>query len=98
MNEHGKTWGILKYQEKKHKREKAVLCAIIAVLFAIIIVLTISLVLSNIIWYARHNNETANAEPVLVQTVAVASAPIIPQMPHHRRDNKKGWVKEVCLT
>lgn len=91
MNEHGKNWGILKYQEKKHKREKAVL-------YAIIIVLTISLVLSNIIWYARHNNETANAEPVLIQTVAVTSAPIIPQMPHHRRDNKKGWVRGVCLT
>lgn len=91
MNEHGKTWGILKYQEEKHKREKAVL-------YAIIIVLTISLVLSNIIWYARHNNETANAEPVLIQTAAVTSAPIIPQMPHHRRGSKKGWGKEVCLT
>ena len=92
MNEHGQNWGILRYQEKKHKREKAVLYAIIAVLI-------IALVLSNIIWYARHNNETASAETPEIQTTAAVTTTAIATTPRlFRRGGKKDWVSDVCLT
>lgn len=52
--EHSEVWSTLKRQGVKHKREKAVL-------YTIIVLLVIALVITNIIWCARHNNETANA-------------------------------------
>ena len=63
---HSKEWEILRFQEKKHKREKAVLISIIMVL------LIINLVLANIVWSSRHNNETASANSPEIQTAAVA--------------------------
>ena len=91
MNEHGQNWGILKYQEKKHKREKAVL-------YAIIVVLTVALVLSNIIWYARHNNETASTEAPEIHVTAAATAAVIGTTSRLcRRGGKKERVSDVCL-
>lgn len=93
MNEHSQNWGILRYQEKKHKREKAVLYTIIAILI-------VALVLSNIIWYARHNNETASAETPEIQTAAAATTTAaITTVPRIcKRGSKKDWVSDVCLT
>lgn len=91
MNEHGRNWGILRYQEKKHMREKAVLYAIIAVL-------TVALVLSNIIWYARHNNETASAETPEIQMTAAATGAMATTSRQYRREGKKDRVSDVCLT
>lgn len=51
---HSEVWSTLKRQGLKHKKEKAVL-------YTIIILLVIALILTNIIWCARHNNETAEA-------------------------------------
>lgn len=91
MNEHGQNWSIIKYQEKKHKRDKAVL-------YAIIVVLTVALVLSNIIWYARHNNETASTEAPEIHVTAAATTAAIGTTPRlYRRGWKKGRVSNVCL-
>lgn len=76
---HSDQWEILRFQGKMHQREKFVL-------YAIIILLIISLVLSNIIWASRHNSETASAEnPEIVQTTeAVAMLPIKSETPKRK--------------
>lgn len=51
---HSDQWEILRIQGKIYQREKIAL-------YAIIILLIIALVLSNIVWVSRHNSETASA-------------------------------------
>lgn len=76
--EHSEVWSTLKRQGLKHKREKAVL-------YAIIILLVIALILTNIIWCARHNNETANAvNPEIKEAVEVTEA-----LPPQLKSSKK---------
>lgn len=78
MDKHSKEWNILRYQGQKHKREKAVL-------YAIILLLIIALVLSNIVWYSRHNNETASAAtPVITQAVDDVSFPPTIEKPRRK--------------
>lgn len=78
-NNHSEQWEILRYQGKMYQREKIVL-------YAIIILLIIALVLSNIIWASRHNSETASAEtPEIEQaTEAVALLPSKPVTPRRK--------------
>lgn len=95
MNEkHSREWEIIRYQERKHKRERVVLISIIMVL------LIINLVLAKIVWCSRHNNETASANPPEIQTAAVTTAPIVAEKINRtiKRCNKKDWVKDVCMT
>lgn len=75
-NNHSEQWEILRFQGKMYQREKIVL-------YAIIILLIIALVLSNIIWASRHNSETASADtPEITQaTEAVAMLPSKPESP-----------------
>ncbi len=90
---HSREWEILRFQEKKHRREKAVLTVIIAVL------LIINCVLANIVWSSRHNNETAEAASPEIQTAAVATVPIVVNSINRtKRCNKKDWVRDVCMT
>lgn len=91
---HSREWEILRFQEKKHKRERAALISIIMVL------LIINLVLANIVWSSRHNNETASANSPEIQTAAVMAAPIVVEKIKriYKRSNKKDWVSDVCMT
>lgn len=91
---HSREWEILRFQEKKHKRERAVLISIIMVL------LIVNLVLANIVWSSRHNNETASANSPEIQTAAVMTAPIVVEKINrvYKRCNKKDWVSDVCMT
>ena len=93
-NNHSEQWEILRFQEKKHRREKAVLIVIIAVL------LIINCVLAHIVWSSRHNNETAEAASPEIQTAAVATSPIVAHSINrtYKRCNKKEWVRDVCMT
>lgn len=76
--EHSEVWSTLKRQGLKHKREKAVL-------YTIIVLLVIALVITNIIWRARHNNETANAvNPEIKEVVEVTEA-----LPPQQKSSKK---------
>ncbi|MBQ7835384.1 MAG: hypothetical protein IJ385_06330 [Ruminiclostridium sp.] len=80
MNDkHSEQWDILRLQGKMYQREKIVL-------YAIIILLIIALVLSNIIWASRHNSETASATtPEITQaTEAVALLPFKPETPRRK--------------
>lgn len=77
MNDkHSDQWELLRYQGRLHQKEKIVL-------YAIIILLIIALVLSNIVWATRHNNETASAEnPEIIKAAeAVATLPTKPEKP-----------------
>lgn len=91
---HSREWEILRFQAKKHKRERVVLISIIMVL------LIINLVLANIVWSSRHNNETASAKSPEIQTAAVMAAPIVVEKINriYKRSNKKDWVSDVCMT
>lgn len=78
--EHSEVWSTLKRQGLKHKKEKAVL-------YTIIVILVIALILTNIIWCARHNNETANAvnpEVEIKEAVEVTEA-----LPPQQKSSKK---------
>ncbi len=94
MNEnHSREWEILRFQEKKHRRERVVFISIIMVL------LIINCVLANIVWSSRHNNETSSAITPEIQTAAVATAPIVVEKINRiKRCNKKDWVSGVCMT
>lgn len=80
MDKHSKEWEIMRYQGKKHRREKAVLIAIIVVL------LIINAILSNIVWSSRHNNETASAADVaIMQAERNAMRPPTTEKPHKKQ-------------
>lgn len=78
-NNHSEQWEILRFQGKMHQHEKIVL-------YAIIILLIIALVLSNIIWASRHNSETASADTLEITqaTEAVAMLPSKPVTPRRK--------------
>ncbi len=65
-NRHSDQWELLRYQGKLYQKEKFVL-------YAIIVLLIIALVLSNIVWASRHNSETASAETPEIRKAAVAT-------------------------
>lgn len=71
MNEkHSEQWELLRYQGRLYQKEKFML-------YAIIILLIIALVLSNIVWATRHNNETASAETTEVIQETTAALPTV---------------------
>ncbi len=78
-DKHSEQWEILRIQGKLYKREKIVL-------YAIIILLIIALVLTNIVWASRHNSETAQAatSEITQATVAVAMLPAKPETPKRK--------------
>ena len=77
--EHSEVWSTLKRQGKKYRREKAIM------VFVIIVLVIVNLVLANIIWCARHNNETANAvNPEIKEVVEVTEA-----LPPQQKSSKK---------
>lgn len=78
--EHSEVWSTLKRQGLKYKREKAVL-------YAIIILLVIALILTNIIWCARHNNETANAVNTEIEIKEVVE--VTEALPPQLKSSKK---------
>lgn len=78
MNDkHSEQWELLKKQGKKHRRERAIM------VFVIIVLVIVNFVLANIVWQARHNNETASADtPEIAQaTEAVALLSSKPESP-----------------
>lgn len=89
-NKHSEQWKLLRKQGKRHKREKAILIAIIVIL------VIINLVLSNIIWEARRNNQNAGATMTANEEAAVAAAPVIAIIDRcNKRANKKDRVNEL---
>lgn len=80
-NGHSDQWEILRIQGRQYQREKIVL-------YAIIILLIIALVLTNIVWASRHNSETAQAETPEIRQATEASA-LLPSKPESPKKKER---------
>ena len=88
MNDkHSEQWELLKKQGKKYRQEKAIM------VFVIIVLVIVNFVLANIVWQARHNNETASAASTVNHVAAVTATPVTAIINRlNKRNVRKDWV------